>query len=152
MLALIENGSVSAYPYSLDRLKIAYPNTSFPDRPSDETLQAFNVYSVCYETQPSFNSATQVLVEETPIFDSEANRWKQVWRVRDLSAEELAQYSQEQASQIRAQRNELLSASDWTQVADSPVDKSLWAAYRQSLRDITQQSGFPLSVNWPTKP
>ena len=53
---------------------------------------------------------------------------------------------------VRAERNALLSASDWTQVADAPVDKAAWATYRQALRDITAQAGFPHSVTWPTKP
>jgi hypothetical protein len=46
----------------------------------------------------------------------------------------------------------LLKESDWTQVADAPVDQSAWADYRQALRDVPQQSGFPQEVVWPTKP
>jgi hypothetical protein len=53
---------------------------------------------------------------------------------------------------IRTQRNKLLKESDWTQVADAPVDKAAWATYRQALRDITEQAGFPNNINWPTKP
>jgi hypothetical protein len=56
------------------------------------------------------------------------------------------------ASEARAQRNALLSASDWTQVADAPVDKVIWGAYRQALRDITAQAGFPVTINWPVAP
>lgn len=56
------------------------------------------------------------------------------------------------ASEARAQRNALLSASDWTQVADAPVDQATWAVYRQALRDITVQSGFPETINWPVAP
>lgn len=56
------------------------------------------------------------------------------------------------AQEVRDKRNALLSASDWTQVADAPVDKTAWAAYRQELRDITEQVGFPTEVIWPTKP
>lgn len=56
------------------------------------------------------------------------------------------------ANKIRMERNDLLSGSDWTQVADAPVDQAAWATYRQALRDITAQSGFPDSVVWPTKP
>lgn len=56
------------------------------------------------------------------------------------------------AEQVRAKRNTLLSASDWTQVADAPVDQSVWAIYRQALRDITGQEGFPASVVWPISP
>lgn len=53
---------------------------------------------------------------------------------------------------IRSERNALLSASDWTQVADAPVDKAAWATYRQALRDVTAQAGFPHNVIWPVKP
>jgi hypothetical protein len=57
----------------------------------------------------------------------------------------------EQTKVIRTQRDQLLKDSDWTQVADAPVDKQAWATYRQALRDVTQQSGFPWTINWPTK-
>jgi hypothetical protein len=56
------------------------------------------------------------------------------------------------AIQARANRNALLAASDWTQVADAPVDKAAWATYRQTLRDITTKEGFPNDIVWPTKP
>ena len=53
---------------------------------------------------------------------------------------------------IRIQRDALLSQSDWTQVADAPVDKEAWASYRQALRDIPKQKGYPNQVVWPKKP
>ena len=56
------------------------------------------------------------------------------------------------ASEARAKRNELLAASDWTQVLDAPVDQTAWAIYRQELRDITTQPGFPENINWPMQP
>lgn len=56
------------------------------------------------------------------------------------------------ADQVRAKRNALLTASDWTQVADAPVDQEAWATYRQELRDIPQQEGFPVDINWPAEP
>lgn len=56
------------------------------------------------------------------------------------------------ADEIRARRNALLAASDWTQLPDAPVDQTAWAAYRQALRDITEQEGFPANVIWPTQP
>lgn len=59
----------------------------------------------------------------------------------------------EQASaRVRAERDSLLSFSDWTQVADSPVNKQAWATYRQALRDLPDQDGFPFEVVYPTKP
>jgi hypothetical protein len=56
------------------------------------------------------------------------------------------------ATDARTKRTELLAACDWTQVADAPVDREAWAAYRQALRDITAQEGFPLSIDWPALP
>lgn len=52
----------------------------------------------------------------------------------------------------RRERDTLLTESDWTQLQDSQVNKSAWAAYRQALRDVPAQTGFPFSINWPTKP
>lgn len=56
------------------------------------------------------------------------------------------------ATQVRDRRKGLLAASDWTQLPDAPVDKAAWATYRQALRDITKQEGFPTNVNWPESP
>lgn len=56
------------------------------------------------------------------------------------------------ADQVRARRDQLLTASDWTQTADAPVDQVEWQDYRQALRDIPQQAGFPTDITWPTKP
>jgi hypothetical protein len=56
------------------------------------------------------------------------------------------------ATQARDQRDVLLSQSDWTQVADAPVDQAAWATYRQALRDVPSQAGFPENINWPTRP
>ena len=70
-------------------------------------------------------------------------------------AEEALVASQEPerlASQIRQERNTLLSDCDWTQVSDAPVNQVAWQTYRQALRDVTSQEGFPYSVTWPTKP
>jgi hypothetical protein len=56
---------------------------------------------------------------------------------------------------VRNKRNKLLTACDWTQLADSPLDtgqKAAWASYRQQLRNIPQQSVEPENVIWPTQP
>ena len=58
----------------------------------------------------------------------------------------------EQAKSVRASRDEKLKDCDWTQVADAPVDKAVWATYRQALRDVTTQTGFPWTITWPTQP
>lgn len=59
------------------------------------------------------------------------------------------------AGEIRAERDRRLSASDWTQMADNPLTEDeclLWRQYRQALRDMPQQEGFPENIVWPEKP
>lgn len=57
------------------------------------------------------------------------------------------------AAEIRAERNTKLAATDWTQTADVPQSvKDSYAPYRQALRDVPSQSGFPNEIVWPTQP
>lgn len=52
-------------------------------------------------------------------------------------------------------RDALLYASDWTQIPNNPLtteQQTSWAIYRQALRDITNQPGYPFDIVWPTKP
>ena len=151
MHALIENGALKQYPYNVAQLKAANPNVSFPATPSDETLQEFGMFRVFNAAQPDLTD-TQVLEEDPPVFSSEDQRWTQVWRVRDMTAEEVQQRNDGKAAEVRAERNDKLSKSDWTQLADAQVDKAVWAAYRQALRDVPAQEGFPWTITWPDAP
>jgi hypothetical protein len=151
MHALIENGTVKQYPYSLSDIKIANLNTSFPSTISDVSMAEYGAMRVFNTTPPELTD-TQVLEENTPIFSNEDQRWTQVWQVRDMTSEEIQQRNDGKASEARIVRNEKLAESDWTQLSDSNVDKSAWATYRQELRDIPSQPGFPLEVVWPTQP
>lgn len=54
---------------------------------------------------------------------------------------------------LREKRNSLLASSDWTQLADVVLpNKDAWQTYRQQLRDISDQSGWPTNVVWPNPP
>jgi hypothetical protein len=79
-------------------------------------------------------------------------KWFTKYSVSDLDADGIAAKDAEQAKSVRAERNSLIAECDWTQVEDSPVDKAAWATYRQELRDLTLQEGFPFDVTYPTKP
>ena len=59
---------------------------------------------------------------------------------------------EKKSASARARRDSMLTQSDWTQVADAPVDQAAWATYRQALRDIPAQAGFPNEITWPVKP
>lgn len=54
--------------------------------------------------------------------------------------------------QIKNWRNAQLAKSDWTQVADAPVDKAAWATYRQALRDLPAQGGLADEAEFPVAP
>jgi hypothetical protein len=60
---------------------------------------------------------------------------------------------EELAASVRRQRDALIAKTDWTQAADVPqATKDKWAPYRQALRDVPQQAGFPDNIQWPSKP
>jgi hypothetical protein len=69
-----------------------------------------------------------------------------------MEAEYAAGADDRAAAEIRTERDAKLAATDWTQVADAPVDQAAWATYRQALRDIPAQVGFPNEITWPTEP
>jgi hypothetical protein len=151
MFALIENGAVKQYPYSVGELKRTRPNTSFPSVISDALMAENGALRVYFATQPVLSS-TQVLEEDSPVFSNADQRWTQVWRVRDMTAAEVTQQFDSAAAEVRQQRDAKLTSSDWTQVADAPVDKEVWAFYRQALRDVSAQAGFPWTIDWPVAP
>jgi hypothetical protein len=79
-------------------------------------------------------------------------KWYTKYSVADMDQEAKDALDTTQALAVRKQRDEKLAECDWTQVADAPVDKTAWATYRQALRDVTAQSGFPWIVTYPEKP
>lgn len=154
MHALIENGAVKRYPYSEWDLKKANPQVSFPAQITDATLESFGVHRVFNTNSPAV-TREQFLEEGLPAFDASANRWTQVFVVRARSADDLASETKTQADSVRAERDEKLAKTDWRVISvlesGQPQD-FLWAAYRQALRDITTQKGFPWEVQWPAQP
>ena len=61
----------------------------------------------------------------------------------------------EYAAEARAKRNALIAETDYLAMPDYPIDaekKAAVLAYRQALRDIPEQAGFPRQIDWPTKP
>lgn len=80
--------------------------------------------------------------------------------MENLSPEDVAWVETAAAQQVyietahaRSRRNLLLVESDWSQGRDVPDSISTpWAEYRQALRDLTDQAGFPLNIEWPQNP
>lgn len=135
--------------YSVAQLRADNPQTSFPAQIPDSLLAEWDVYPLT-PTVPPAHDHTKTMTEGTPV--QVDGVWTQVWIMTDATQEEIDRRTQDQASNARADRNAKLASSDWTQVADAPVDKAAWAAYRQNLRDVTAQAGFPWSIQWPVEP
>ena len=135
----------STYPYNPARLRVENPDVSFPDQMPDERLADWGVFPVVLQTPPEVPNF-KVLQEVLPIQIDTI--YTQQWILRDRTPEEIDALTND----VRSMRTSLLQESDWTQVADAPVNKEAWAAYRQALRDVTTQSGFPTIIIWPVKP
>jgi hypothetical protein len=159
MLAKIENGVVTQWPLGEHFIQTANPNTSFAFPLNDETITEFGFARFEYSDPAMYDAEFQEAKEITPVLNGAVAT--QAWEiVEKYSTEEKAAYIVKrdadreiaQAISVRTQRNAKLSASDWTQVADSPVDQAAWATYRQALRDVTSQAGFPWTIEWPVAP
>lgn len=125
-----------AVPYSLEQFCRANPRTVYGPSISDRHLNQQGVYRVSYLPKPEQIGMNAI---ETA-GELQGSEWVVDWTLVSVSADE-----------ARAIRNNLLAECDWTQVADAPVDQAAWATYRQALRDITAQAGFPNDIVWPTK-
>ena len=55
-------------------------------------------------------------------------------------------------ARMRFWRDQELARTDWTQVADAPVNKSVWATYRQALRDLPASNSDPRAIELPIAP
>lgn len=139
--------------YTVWQLRLDNPQTSFPAEISDPTLADYGVFPVTPTERPQFDPRTERLEEGAPVLID--GLWTQAWDIVALTDDEIFERDEAQGDQIRAERTRRLSDSDWTQVDDAPlsnVQKAAWAAYRQALRDIPQQAGFPWNVVWPETP
>lgn len=159
MYAKIINNAVVKYPFTTQDLIEENPYSIFPFNTDILTVygqtetairDGASIVEVLSRGIPPYNVATQKVVEGTPGLEN--NVWIQTWVVQQLTQEETQAITTEKQIEIRKLRNDLLKDSDWTQVLDAPINKDEWATYRQQLRDIPLQQGFPFSVVWPTEP
>jgi len=147
-VAIVNNNEIS----SIDSIYTLFPNVSFPvtgvDNAflTDHSLLPLQVWEV-------FDSTTEKLVNCQPyIKDGKVFTYIKETKTQEELIADLELTSLRTVDDIRFKRNQLLKDSDWTQVADAPVDKEAWATYRQELRDITSQTGFPDNIIFPSPP
>ena len=143
-----------------------HPNTSMPQQLSEELLNEFGA-DVVFEG-PQATGGTVYQYSQAAGVEQINGKWYTKYVLGPTFIDTVvdgvtttalehenaykAQKDAEQAKSVRATRDAKLAECDWTQVADAPVDKAVWATYRQALRDITTQTGFPWTVEWPDAP
>jgi hypothetical protein len=124
-------------PYSEAAFRADNKHTVYGKSISNRHLNAQDVYRVRTLPKPSEVGKKAV----TQALPTQVNgEWVLDWNLVPLSEDE-----------ARSLRNDLLAETDWWAVADRTMSQDE-IDYRQALRDIPQQEGFPESVTWPTKP
>lgn len=130
-------------PYTEAAFRAANKHTVYGPVVSSRHLNPQGVYRVLKLPEPEAPVGQKAEQDVMPT-QNEHGHWVLGWTLVSLSEDE-----------ARALRGKLLADSDWVVVkaseAGEPVSDE-WVTYRQALRDIPDQSGFPHSVEWPTKP
>ena len=126
-----------------------FPNTSFSNRgPTSDFMEENNCLYVTLSKE--YNEDTEKLVRVDPYIE---NGQVYTVQVESLNADELQAKTDALALHARIQRDQLLKDSDWTQGKDISDTVSIpWAAYRDELRHVPEQQGFPTTITWPTPP
>jgi|GEM_PF-1375005 len=136
------NGSISPQPLSFQHRFDGAAEIRFRENVVKNTDKDGNVtyaYDEYVLTMPDRDGLDKIVTDNTSVWLAYAK----------------AQEVNQLAADVRTQRDKLLSDTDWTQVDDAPisdVDRGSMRQYRQALRDITSQEGFPYNVNFPEKP
>ena len=133
--------------YSVTQLRKDNPDTSFASRVPSSVLASYGVYPYTRPDRPDYDPMTANVVDGSFEQDADGN-WLMPWVVEQLP--------QDQAERnIRRNRDSLLADTDWIVIKAYERNENIpaeWEVYRQALRDITAQEGFPYNVTWPTKP
>ena len=126
------------------QVRKANPNTSFPSTFSSSVLTDFGLLVLDFDVKPTYNADTQKVIEAgTEVRDGVAY---QTYSVIDRPAEAIANELINKKANVRIQRNDKLSRTDWAVLPDSPLstdDKTVYENYRAALRDVPAQAGFP---------
>lgn len=148
--AKIVDGVISYYPASLDLL--FYKGVLSNPRPSQEEMAAANVVEI---TQP-FNQKPNDGYNYTlkPIQQQDGS-WIEDWYREETPVDVFNTNVQIQKWWVDRERNLRLGYTDWVTIKSLetgvPVPDA-WKVYRQALRDVTTQEGYPFNISWPTRP
>jgi hypothetical protein len=149
MFAKIDNGVVVEWP--IPNIKKRFPNISFPAVMTDSVVP--EGYVMVGVIPLPVVEPTQRVVPGKPI--KQGDRWVQSWDVLPMDENEAESYTHAILTSVRQERDQRLAETDWVVIKSlersQPISPE-WVAYRQALRDLPSQSGFPNAVIWPDKP
>jgi hypothetical protein len=131
----------TALSYTARKLRDDNPLVSFPRQLTAEIVAHYGV-STCETRSVSFDPLVQT--QEDAGYVKEGSQWFLLKAATNLP-DDLAK------DNIRNHRDQLLQATDWQALSDNTMGEAM-TTYRQALRDVPDQDGFPFSVVWPTKP
>lgn len=151
MYLYIENNSVLEFGLSAADIRARFPDTSFPGDAESFDLCVSRRGFLRYQPAPQpVADHTHNVVEIPPeLIDGQ---WTQQWTLEPATAQQIAERTDAKVAAVKAERNRLLIDSDWTQLPDAPADRATWGEYRESLRAVKYQPGFPWAVQWPVRP
>jgi hypothetical protein len=143
MYAKIVDGALAKYPYSLEEMRADYPDATVADDPTDEDLAACNAKRAVMGSSPTQSSRTHSF--SVSFTDNEDGSVSIVFVPQELNRQ-LAEFN------MRDARDSALTRCDWviTRAFEdgNPVPAN-YLAYRQALRDLPSQPGFPYEYVWP---
>ena len=134
--ALVKDGAVTGYPYSVSQLRRDNPQTSFPSSPSEALLAEFGVVSVAETPRPDCDPLTQDVVEGTPV--NVDGKWQRVWNVVDVGKEEVEARKARELDLVRSYRAEAYrNEADpiFFKAQRGEADMAEWQAKVQEIRD-----------------
>ena len=153
MFIQINNGQPFGFAVAEENLRMLFSEVEFPKMfsPADVEPYGFGMYEFTQIPEvPRFKK----LVEITPV-KKDNGIYYQTWDFQDMTEEEKIASTEAKATEVRRLRKFTLMDCDWTQLPDAPLPeekKSEWRVYRQALRDISTEEGFPWDIIWPTTP
>lgn len=150
MYVKVENNEIVQYPYSIEQFRADNRNVSFPSDLSNDILASHGVYPVSNDPAPTYDPTTQRVVKSnTPVLRD--GSWVLTKSVVQLTADQITSKTLTAAKIARARRTKLLQETDWCACSDVTMSAEM-TTYRQALRDVPAQEGFPHNITWPTKP
>jgi len=153
MFIQISNDTPIGHAIVEDNLRMLFPNVNFPRIFNPSAVEPFG-FAMYEFTQMPEVPRFKKLIEVPPVKRSDGIYY-QTWGFEDMNEEEKEQSTEEKKRLVRIERDFIINKSDWTQLPDvilSEEKKIEWNTYRQALRDVSLQEGFPWDVVWPTPP